>query len=126
MRAIITLFLLLITSNIVTAQQRIIDSLKLELNRSREDTNRVLLLAELIKSYYQYKPDTAILLGQQAYELSQKLKYAAGEALSLNRIASAYSTVGDYAKSLIFLTKALNISTGIKDEVGIARAFNNL
>ena len=84
------------------------------------------MLAELIKSYYQYKPDTAILLGQQAYELSQKLKYTAGEALSLNRIASAYATVGDYAKSLIFFTKALNISTGIKDELGIARAFNNL
>ena len=126
MRAIITLFLLFITFNIVTAQQKIIDSLKLELNRSKPDTNRVLLLAELIKSYYQYKPDTAILLGQQAYELSQKLKYTAGEALSLNRMASAYATVGDYAKSLTFFTKALHISTGIKDEVGIARAFNNL
>ena len=126
MRAIITLFLLLINFNIVNAQQKIIDSLKLELNRSKPDTNRVLLLAELIKSYYQYKPDTAILLGQQAYELSQRLKYAAGEALSLNRIAAAYATVGDYAKSLMLFTKALDISTGIKDQVGIARAFNNL
>src|SRR3954447_24728835 len=94
MRAIITLFLLLITFDIVTAQQKIIDSLKLELNKSKPDTNRVLLLAKLIKSYYQYKPDTAILLGQQAYELSQKLKYTSGEALSLNRMASAYATVG--------------------------------
>jgi tetratricopeptide (TPR) repeat protein len=126
MRATIILFLLFITFNMVTGQQKIIDSLKLELNNSKPDTNRVLLLTELIISYYQYKPDTAILLGQQAYELSQKLNYAAGEALSLNRIAAAYATVGDYAKSLIFLTKALNISTGIKDEVGIARAFNNL
>src|SRR3954447_1957158 len=94
MRIIISLFLLLITFNIVIAQQKIIDSLKVEINRSKPDTNRVLLLAELIKSYYQYKPDTAILLGQQAYELSQRLKYTAGEALSLNRIASAYATVG--------------------------------
>src|SRR4051812_15546089 len=126
MRTIITLFLLLITFNIATAQQKIIDSLKLELHQSKPDTNRVLLLAELIKSYYQYKPDTAILLGQQAYELSQRLKYTAGEALSLNRIAAAYATVGDYAKSLMLFTKALNISSGIKDEIGIARAFNNL
>lgn len=126
MRIIITLFLLLITFHIATAQQKTIDSLKLELQKSKPDTNRVLLLAELIKSYYQYKPDTAILLGQQAYELSQALKYTAGEALSLNRIAAAYSTVGDYAKSLMLFTKALNISRSIKDEVGIARAFNNL
>src|SRR5437868_13991682 len=105
----INMLFLLITFNIVTAQQKLIDSLKLELNRSKPDTNKVLLLAELIKSYYQYKPDTAILLGQEAYELSQRLKYRAGEALSLNRIAAAYATVGDYAKSLILFTKALNI-----------------
>ncbi len=126
MKILVTTFILALLITFTTAQQKTIDSLKFKLNRSKPDINRVLLLAELIRSYYQYKPDTAILLGQQAYELSQKLKYAAGEALSLNRIASAYATVGDYAKSLMFFTKALSISTGIKDEVGIARAFNNL
>src|SRR5438046_5467763 len=126
MKILVATLILTLSITFTKAQQKIIDSLKLELNRSKPDTNRVLLLAELIRSYYQYKPDTAILLGQQAYELSQKLKYPAGEALSLNRIASAYSTVGDYGKSLTFFTKALSISTGIKDEVGIARAFNNL
>jgi hypothetical protein len=64
-------FVLFIT--ITKAQQKEIDSLTQELNKSKQDTNRVLLLAELITSYYQYKPDTAILLGQQAYELSQGL-----------------------------------------------------
>jgi tetratricopeptide (TPR) repeat protein len=44
----------------------------------------------------------------------------------LNRIAAAYATVGDYAKAIILVTKAFNISSSIKDAVGIARAFNNL
>ncbi len=126
MRIVITLLLLLITFNIAAAQEKIIDSLKLELNRSKPDTNKVLLLAALTRIYYLYKPDTAILLGQQAYELSQRLNYHAGEALSLNRIAAGYATVGDYAKALMLFTKALNISRDNKDQFGIARAYNNL
>ncbi|WP_018614677.1 tetratricopeptide repeat-containing sensor histidine kinase [Segetibacter koreensis] len=126
MKSITALVLLILSFKIVTAQQMLIDSLKKELSTAKSDTNRVLLLAELTKAYYLFKPDTAIMLGQQAYNLSESLHYIRGEALSLNRIASAYSTLGDYAKSLTLFTKALAISRELNDSIGITQAYNNI
>ena len=115
-----------LTTNYVSAQQKIIDSLQIQLKNSEADTNRVQLLAALTRLYYQFKPDTALILGQQGYELAQKLNYPRGEALLLNRIASAYATVGDYAKCLQLFLKALKISEDMHDDKGIARCNNNL
>jgi len=107
-------------------QQRANDSLKKELYKTGEDTNRVLLLDALAINYYLNRPDTAILFAQQAYDLSLKLHYPKGAALSLNRIAAAYSTLGDYAKSLVLFNKALRISQQIDDVLGIFRGYNNI
>ena len=85
------------------AQQKTIDSLQKELNSVKADTNRVLLLSELARIYYLFRPDSALMFAQEAYDLSQKFHYAKGEALSLNRIAVAYSAVGDYPKHYNFL-----------------------
>src|ERR687889_2511034 len=95
MKKLFILLWLLPCFHLVKAQQKMIDSLLIELHTSKPDTNRVLLLGELAKNYYYYKPDTAIILGQVGYELAQQLNYPHGEAVCLNRIAGAYATVGD-------------------------------
>ena len=123
-KTIVLLFLL--TSCCAMGQQRANDSLKKELYKTGEDTNRVLLLDALAINYYLNRPDTAILFAQQAYDLSLKLHYPKGAALSLNRIAAAYSTLGDYAKSLVLFNKALRISQQIDDVLGIFRGYNNI
>ena len=122
---IILLVLILVVKTAI-AQQVIIDSLTTEIGKAKEDTNKVKLLGDLARSYYQFKPDTAILLAQQAYALSQKINYPQGEALSINRMAAAYATLGDYAKALSLFEKALIISKGIKDSYGVIRAYNNI
>ena len=120
------LLLVLLITNRVTAQQKIIDSLQIRLMNSSADTDRVLLLNGMARIYSLFKPDTALILAQEAYNLSMQLHYPRGEALSLNRIASAYGTVGDYPKALQFLTKALKIYEDIRDQPGISRSINNM
>src|SRR5881397_2305504 len=76
-RGLLLLLILLVKS--VVAQQVLIDSLTRELSTAKEDTSKVKLLGELAKSFYLFKPDTAIMLAQQAYTLSQKITYPQGE-----------------------------------------------
>jgi len=101
-------------------------SLKQALRYSKPDTNRIQLLNALVRAYYLFKPDTGIILGQEAYSLAQQLEYPQGQALSLNRIADSYSVVGDYAKSLNLVLAALQISEKINDQAGIVRCNNNI
>src|SRR4051812_32710239 len=82
MKNLVITFILALSITSVEAQQKTIDSLQKELVTAKADTNRVLLLTELVKIYYLFKPDTALILAQQAYTLSQKLHYTKGEALS--------------------------------------------
>jgi len=126
MKNLAAILLLALSITFARAQQKTIDSLQKELSTVNADTNRVLLLGELVKIYTLFKPDTALMLAQEAYNLSQQLHFAKGEALSLNRIATAYATVGDYPKALQFFTKALKICEDIGDQTGIGRSINNI
>ena len=126
MKYLVVTFIFALSITFVKAQQKTIDSLQKELTTAKADTNRVLLLSELVKIYYLFKPDTALILAQEAYNLSQQLHYAKGEALSLNRVAISYTAVGDYAKALQFFTKALKIYEDLGDEVGSGRSINNM
>ncbi len=126
MKKYVLLLLLLPVFASISAQQIIIDSLKRELQTAQQDTNRVLLLGDLARVLYLSKPDTALLLGQQAYDLSEKVHYVKGTALSLNRMATAYSALGDYPKSLLLFKKALAASESLADPVGTAQAYNNI
>src|SRR6266487_2061142 len=126
MKNLAAILLLALSISFVKAQQKTIDSLQKELRTAKADTNRVLLLGELVKIYYLFKPDTALILAQEAYNLSQQLHYTKGEALSLNRIALGYVTVGDYPKALQFFTKALKLSEDTRDEELTGRTINNI
>lgn len=117
-------FLFLITS--AQGQQKTIDSLQNQLKTTAADTNRVQILGSLVKIYYLFKPDTALILAQEGYNLSLKLNYTRGEALSLNRIAMCYSAVGDYPKALQYLTKSLSLYENINDQEGMLRSINNI
>src|SRR6187549_3808380 len=126
MKIITAILLLVLLRTGTQAQQKKIDSLLKELKTVTTDTNRLLILGALSRAYYQFKPDTALILAQEGYDIALKIGFRKGEALSLNRIASCYTTVGDYPKALQFFIKALAIAQAAGDEEGIGRATNNL
>ena len=86
-----------------------IDSLHQALQVSRKDTNRVLLLQEIVFNYAIRQLDSALIYAQKGIELSKKLKYAKGEALCLMRLAIYYRMTRASAQGLQYALKAVAI-----------------
>src|SRR6188474_1659905 len=116
MNAIIKIFLLLAIPAFSNAQTSTIDSLKQLLKSEQRDTSRVLLLNQLSLAYRLTRPDTALVMIQQALSLSKKAVYAPGEVRSLSGIASIFRITGNYPKALQLHLEALKKAEAIPDE----------
>jgi len=116
MNAIIKIFLLLAIPAFSNAQTSTIDSLKQLLKSEQRDTSRVLLLNQLSLAYRLTRPDTALVMIQQALSLSKKAAYAPGEVRSLSGIASIFRITGNYPKALQLHLEALKKAEAIPDE----------
>jgi signal transduction histidine kinase len=126
MRNFTRLFLLLLLPVFSTAQSNVIDSLQQLLKTEKKDTSRVRLLSNLAYAYHNSKPDTAMLLAQQALSLSKKEGYALGEDESLNTIALVFTSTGNYPKALEAYLQALKKAESIGDKKGIAVITGNI
>ncbi|GAB3643818.1 tetratricopeptide repeat-containing sensor histidine kinase [Spirosoma arcticum] len=116
-----------LTAQAQTAAER--DSLLRKLNAlpvTANDTTRVNVLNALAFQYWFNKPDTTYLLSQQAYELARTLSFPAGQARALNRMAIAFSQLGDYAKALKLYGRSKEISGELNDTIRIAGTLNNM
>ena len=122
-----TLFLAL-TCSIAFAQNRqVIDSLKHELAIAKHDTSRVLIMVKLCNMHRILNPDSAQIYGQQALDLTQKIKFSRGEALASEELGTSYRSKGDYPNALKFLFRGLQIAQDNKylNEAGTHRLFSN-
>ncbi len=89
-------FLLFLSCNIALGQNRqIVDSLNQELARTKQDTTRVLILAEFAFQYHFVNTDTAMRYAQDALTLSRHINYKRGEAAALNNIAFLFREKGN-------------------------------
>ncbi|HEV2831003.1 MAG TPA: tetratricopeptide repeat protein, partial [Hanamia sp.] len=126
MRRIVKLFLLLLIPFFSNAQTNRIDSLQQLLKTETKDTSRVLLLNQLGTAYMYSKPDTALLLAQQALPLSKKAGFTKGEAASLLLMGNVFINTGNYPKALEALLQALKKYEAIQDKEGIQMVTSNL
>jgi tetratricopeptide (TPR) repeat protein len=92
------------------AQQRTADSLKREINRSRQDTAEVVLLNRLSTFYTYSYPDSALQYDEQALRLAQKLDFIVGEIWACNHMGEALGAKGEFANALETDLKALHIA----------------
>jgi tetratricopeptide (TPR) repeat protein len=109
MKKSLFVFLALIISIVSLAQPNKIDSLTRVLKVEKRDTKKVWLLWNLAQAYNVYKPDTSLVLAEQAHQLAQKIKDVEGESRSLNQIANAFNRIGNYPKALEFYIQKLKI-----------------
>jgi two-component system, NtrC family, sensor kinase len=86
------------------------DSLKQALSAAKDDTTRVLVMANLGEGYRGSKPDSALIYAQQAFQLAQQIKFSRGEVLSLLAISVVYRELGNLPKALDFALKANKIA----------------
>ena len=121
------LFLLMLLPICLRAQNKYhADSLKHLLKTENEDTARVKLLLDLCRAYSYSKPDTVLVLGEQALHLSRLADFTIGEVQSLNLIGNAFGTMGNYPKALELLLKAQKKTEATGDEISLIHVLGSI
>jgi len=112
MKSLLAIFFFTIISYALAGQRRqsYLDSLKEKLASSKQDTNKVLILAELASGYGFMQPDSSFSYAQQTLGLAQKLNYLYGQYLGYQNQYFAFNTLGDYPKVLETEFNALKIA----------------
>ncbi|HLY69475.1 MAG TPA: tetratricopeptide repeat protein, partial [Puia sp.] len=127
MRKLIILFVLVNGGYCsVFAQNKTVDSLNRVLATEKEDTSRVLLMSRIGILYTNSKPDTALIIGEHALELSRKIKFKRGEAICLRRIGTVFLATGNYPHALENYLQSLKLAEESHDDQLMANALGSL
>ena len=105
-----------------------VDSLLNRLKISIQDTNRANTLCRLAQKggWAIGKYDTALIIAQQAFDLSKKLQHKRGIASSLNSMGIAYYQLGYGQKALNYYYQSLEYYETLGDKKGIGNGLNNI
>ncbi|MFC4209990.1 tetratricopeptide repeat protein [Pedobacter lithocola] len=109
MKLIALLNLFLFVSVTSFAQKQVLDSLYKDLASQKTDSGRVSVLYDLSYSYHKSKPDSALILAQQAYKLAKKIKFLKGESWALNGLANAFHSLHNYPRAIEYFIEELKI-----------------
>jgi hypothetical protein len=114
---------LLLNVMFATSQGLFIDSLKGKLAEVREDTSRVLLLAELGNAYLRLNPDSGLTYSLDAYKLGQQIQYLRGEVFSIIILARCWWGVGEFATAIKLLLPKISEIESLNDDYVTAYAY---
>ncbi|MCX6231990.1 MAG: tetratricopeptide repeat protein [Bacteroidetes bacterium] len=118
-------FLIFLLPIICNSQQKLIDSLGKVIAKSKEDTLRVNSINALSKAYFSTKPSESVRYGNEAKNLSEKLKYKRGLALSYKNIGIGYYQQGIYTSAISNWDQAMAVWDSLGDKVGVSNMLNN-
>ena len=130
MRKLIILFVIFFaTVNISFAQltgEALIDSLKAELPKAKQDTNHVNLLHQISFAFNSIDPDKGIEYGEKGLELANKLSWKEGVGRYYSTLGGGFMDKSDYTQALEHYYKALKISEELGNEQNVAGYLNNI
>ena len=111
MKRIIYLLAILITMMKADGQdQKIIDSLRNNLLRSKEDTNTVRNSMYIADAYVWSQPDTALSYAKSSLVLAEKLKDTLGQIFNLGTLAYVYSMRRNDSLALSAVLRSVRLS----------------
>jgi len=113
MKKIFSYVLCLIIALNSHAQSKI-DSLKLELNKAGEDTNKVKTMVQLCWDYQWTNPDSALEYSLQALALARRIQYTTGEITILQIMGETLAVKGNFYEALQIQLKALQLCENLK------------
>ena len=120
---IINILLLLIltcsTYNILFAQKSKTDSLINELQKAKEDTNKVNFLFNLSNELIDQHPDSAMNYANQGIELAKKIDYKKGLANCYYSVGIIYKERGEYKIAMEYNQKSLKLNSEIDNKGGM-------
>jgi len=105
--AILILILILTIGSLYAQKRTIIDSLKNELLKTKEDTNKVLLLNIISRKFYSINPDSTEFYAKKALEKSIEVNYYFGTAKSYRMLGLSYLGRSEYDEALKYLFMSL-------------------
>lgn len=127
MKQLFTLTAILLTVLSALSQNKVQDSLAIQLAFQKQDSTKVQTSIQLIKLLYDAKDyQKALLYVQQSEELSTSLNFDKGTAEIKYYKALIYTQGEDYYNALDNYTKSLDIFSKLKDSLGIAKVNNSL
>ncbi|MFC4739495.1 tetratricopeptide repeat protein [Flavobacterium ponti] len=134
MRTKIFLYLFLIVSTIVQAQDKVMDSLQNELEKAKNDIDKTMVLNAIADQYKYSDPNKMAEYGNKALQLAKKINYKVEEGNAYLNIGTSKIILGDYKKALddFGLAKDIfeenNNSASNKREVsqGLAKAYGSM
>src|ERR1700722_19773298 len=101
-------------------KQKPVDSMLNKLPGSKDDTNKINLLAGISFEYRNINSDEGIKYGQQSLELAIKLSWKKGIANAYRDLGINYDNKADYTRALEYCSKAENIFEEMNYKRGIA------
>ena len=102
------------------------DSLIAQLKFAKTDTNKVLLLNELARTFIYTDPNRSLSFSAEADSLASLMSFTRGRALSLNSIGAAYWSLGDLEEGLAYFIKSKNLAKEINDTYLIGKNQGNI
>jgi two-component system, NtrC family, sensor kinase len=103
--------------------QNLADSLRSEINQADTDTTKAYNMISLSWAIEGVRPDSALIIANQAYELLKSRNSVYGQVNALRAIAYNQMNLGDYAESLKSLLLALEL-LGYPSDANINRILN--
>jgi signal transduction histidine kinase len=97
-----------------------------QLQNAKEDTNKVNLLIELIYAYNDAKPDTDMILFEQALQLAKKLNDKNKIAFVYERLFVFENNRQRFVQAFKYQLDALKIYEEINDKKGIAKSYSRI
>ncbi len=125
-KARLLLFLITLIPFLVNGQNVYLDSLKVELANTRDDTIKVKILNAISNSIYSSSPDEAIAYGTQAKELAEQINDSTGMAYALKNIGLGHYIYFNHVEVSINWEQSLAIFEALNDDLGSANLLSNL
>jgi len=119
------IFLCFAFTRLVGQNLSVIDSLRSELVLA-DDQNRFDILNAIGFEYRYSYPDSTIVYCTQAFELGKKINLQKDLSRPLSFLGLAYTSQGDYKKSLEYHEQAIQIAAEQKDTIQLGHSYNNL
>ena len=117
----LTMLSLSLKEDTLTAQSRLMDSLRNLLNHQKEDTATVYNLYYYASFFYNSNKDSALWYNNKGLVLSKKINYVFGEGMGFNAQADIISEQGNTSKALELYFKALQIFETLDRKAFICR-----
>jgi adenylate cyclase len=116
----------LLISHYLGAQDAEVDSLKVVIASSENDSNKVLVMSELSQRLHQTDLEEAIEINKEGMQLAEQIGYASGVSAALNLLGIEYYFLGEYADALIHWQQAKLAFEKIGDDAGVANVLSNM